>query len=325
MSILKNAIDSIQIGVEDYKSGDDRRNTSAVRNICSGILLLYKEKLCQLSPDDDKQLSISKDIRPTLNPDSTLSFKSFLGKNGRIETVNVNDIEKLFKSLKVKTNWSSFRKISKVRNDIEHFYSTEKADNIRGLISDSFMLIRDFLIDELKEEPSHLMGRECWSVLLEINEIYAKEREACINSLNKIDWRFDTVYSAKEELSCPKCQSELVKIENYKGDYPDINLLCNSCGHTFLFSEVLEDCVHNYLYGDAHIAAKDGGIHPWDNCEECGESTFVFEENACMCCCYKRTYKQCLTTGCENSVEKYGAHMNICDHCYYVDSMNYKD
>lgn len=41
MSILKNAIDSIQVGVEDFQSDDDRRCVSAVRNIGAGILLLY--------------------------------------------------------------------------------------------------------------------------------------------------------------------------------------------------------------------------------------------------------------------------------------------
>lgn len=44
MSILQNAIDSIQVGIEDFEDGDERRNVSAVRNISAGTLLLYKEK-----------------------------------------------------------------------------------------------------------------------------------------------------------------------------------------------------------------------------------------------------------------------------------------
>ena len=44
MSIIQNAIDSIQIGVEDFESDDDRRSVSAVRNIAAGILLLYRRK-----------------------------------------------------------------------------------------------------------------------------------------------------------------------------------------------------------------------------------------------------------------------------------------
>ncbi|WP_201529004.1 hypothetical protein [Psychrobacter frigidicola] len=67
MSIIQNAIDSIQIGVEDFESDDDRRSVSAVRNIAAGILLLYKEKLCQLSPSDNKELLIKQNIRPIQN------------------------------------------------------------------------------------------------------------------------------------------------------------------------------------------------------------------------------------------------------------------
>ena len=45
MSLFKNAIDAIQIGVEDYLMGDDRRYLSSVRNICAGVLLLYRAHL----------------------------------------------------------------------------------------------------------------------------------------------------------------------------------------------------------------------------------------------------------------------------------------
>ena len=41
-SILANAVSSIQLGIEDYKSSDARRMLSAVRNITAGILLLAK-------------------------------------------------------------------------------------------------------------------------------------------------------------------------------------------------------------------------------------------------------------------------------------------
>ncbi len=75
MSLLNNAIESIQVGVEDYLMGDSKRYLSAVRNICAGILLLYKEKLCRLSPPQDKEVLIKKDIRPV--DDGTELLSSF--------------------------------------------------------------------------------------------------------------------------------------------------------------------------------------------------------------------------------------------------------
>jgi hypothetical protein len=49
-TILKNAVQSIQIGLEDYRDTDARRLLSAVRNFQAGILLLCKEQLRRLSP-----------------------------------------------------------------------------------------------------------------------------------------------------------------------------------------------------------------------------------------------------------------------------------
>jgi len=50
VDLLTNAVESIQIGVEDYQAGSPPRLLSAVRNIQAGILLLYKEALRRESP-----------------------------------------------------------------------------------------------------------------------------------------------------------------------------------------------------------------------------------------------------------------------------------
>lgn len=46
-ALLKNAVSSIQIGIEDYQSKDERRLLSSIRNITSGMLLLFKEN-CEI-------------------------------------------------------------------------------------------------------------------------------------------------------------------------------------------------------------------------------------------------------------------------------------
>jgi len=53
-SILKNAIISIQLGIEDFlkTEKDPRRALSAMRNLYAGVLLLFKEKLARLSPKE---------------------------------------------------------------------------------------------------------------------------------------------------------------------------------------------------------------------------------------------------------------------------------
>ncbi len=49
-TLFDNAIQSIQLGVEDYQANDPRRALSAVRNFYAGILLLAKEVLVRTAP-----------------------------------------------------------------------------------------------------------------------------------------------------------------------------------------------------------------------------------------------------------------------------------
>jgi hypothetical protein len=62
-TILENAVQSLQIGIEDYQSTDQRRTLSAVRNITAGVLLLFKEKLRQLSPPNSNDVLIKQNSR----------------------------------------------------------------------------------------------------------------------------------------------------------------------------------------------------------------------------------------------------------------------
>jgi hypothetical protein len=56
--LLKNAVVSIQLGLEDFASDDERRIISAARNLYSGVLLLCKEVLRQLSPPGSNDILI---------------------------------------------------------------------------------------------------------------------------------------------------------------------------------------------------------------------------------------------------------------------------
>lgn len=56
--LLKNAVVSIQLGLEDFASDDERRVISAARNLYSGVLLLAKEVLRQLSPPGSNDILI---------------------------------------------------------------------------------------------------------------------------------------------------------------------------------------------------------------------------------------------------------------------------
>src|ERR1700692_2213685 len=133
-SILKNAVQSIQIGVEDFQSPDPRRALSATRNIMAGVLLLFKEKLRVMSPKDSDEALIKQNLIPKYGPNGAVVFKG----EGK-KTVDVQQIKDRFKSLDIVVDWSTFDKISKIRNNIEHYLVTESANAIKELVADSFL------------------------------------------------------------------------------------------------------------------------------------------------------------------------------------------
>lgn len=293
MGIFENAIDSIRMGIEDYETGKEERNISAVRNILAGILLIFKEKLRRLSPSEsDKDLLIKEKILPYKTEDGDISFEA----KGKL-TVNVHSIRERFKSLDIKCNWEHFDKINLLRNELEHYYTVQPPNVIREIIANSFILIRDFLIDELKEDPQKLLGNKCWETMLSITEVYSKEEAACKASIEKVDWAYQSVRDSLKHLNCPKCHSSLIFASDRCDDYRYFNLHCRACQNCFEFADVIESCVADNFYVDAFLSCKDGGESPYDLCPECGKDTFVYSEECCVACGYKMQYRNCAICG----------------------------
>lgn len=319
MKLLKNAVESIQIGLEDYKNDDPKRILSAVRNISAGILLLFKEKLRQLSPSGSGEALVKSEIQPTL--DSTGSM-IFAGKGKK--TANVYQIRERFQSMKITVDWKKFEKINVLRNNVEHYYTEEKHADIREIISKSFEIIDDFSRNHLNEEPLSLFGRETWRALLEIDGIYRREKAACIESLSLIDWNFQVLKDGYKEICCPQCQSDLITGEGKHFKYTpgkSLPLLCKQCDYEFDFEDVVEQCVHEALSGEAYIAASQGGEYPYDTCPECSLETHIYEEDCCVSCGYGNEEKLCAV--CHTPLDLEEAYEG--DICSYHRSIAEKD
>lgn len=299
MSIIQNAINSIQIGIEDYESSDDRRSVSAVRNISAGVLLLYKEKLCQLSPEDNKELLIKQNIRPIQNDDGEIVFE---GKGHK--TVDVFSIQERFKSLKVTVDWKRFDEINKLRNDLEHYYTSESPDTVREIVAKSFLLIRDFLTEYLEKDPQETLGDEAWATLLEVSDVYSAEEALCNASIEEIDWQYDSVKESLKYLRCKSCHSSLIEAPYHDDCHPCVNLHCRSCNLDFSFDDVIEQCIDDSLSGKAMRNAMDGGKSPYDSCHECGKNTYIHSEDKCVACEYEMEYKSCEICGTSLEMEE---------------------
>jgi hypothetical protein len=277
MDLLTNAVESIQVGIEDYFLGSRPRLLSAVRNIHAGILLLYKEALRRESPKDSDDVLMMAKIKPSRDAKGKVTFVG-VGK----KTADTFQIEERFKSLKIETDWKRFGRINDVRNDVEHRYPGLDQNSLAGLVSDSFILVRDFITNELDDDPLALLGPETWKKMLKVQEVYEKERKEAERLLAEANWPDPLIKEGATELNCPLCGGDILKpIEN---SYCEIILQCVYCGEEEPPDQYVPRALQLALSTDAYIAMTDGGDPPVVSCPECGNDSFLTEQWKCLLC-----------------------------------------
>jgi hypothetical protein len=317
MTIFKNAIESIQVGVEDFNRNDERRLASAVRNLHAGILLLCKEKLRQLSPKDN--ILLYKQFIPRKTRDKNGDPAVAILPSGK-NTVDFEDIKKRFKEFDVQIDWKPLETVSIIRNQIEHLHFDQPRDVVREALSNSYSVI-ECLLRVLACEPVSVLGRECWGTLLENHDVYEKQLEACRVTLEAAPWSTEAARLAIPEFTCPSCQSALVRWRGTKADKTiDIELFCAACGAEVEMSEVLAPALEEAFAGESYVAAKDGGDPPIGECPECWAETYVFEEGRCAACDFAMP-EDATCAVCHEmlSTEEYRENGNLCS--YHAHAM----
>ncbi|MHC8442122.1 MAG: hypothetical protein ACYYK0_08080 [Candidatus Eutrophobiaceae bacterium] len=288
--MLNNAVAAIQVGVEDFDDGDPKRLLSSMRNVVSGLLLLYKEMLHRLSPKTDKELLIKQNIKP-VKVDGDIVFQG-VGK----KTADVYTIKARFNDLGIGLDREKTRfldNVIEVRNNIEHYYTAVKPIEIEQLLAKAFVLIQDFTCRVLKENPKELFGDDCWEKLLAVSDVYESQKNLCIESYDLNDWKFDWVKESLCKLVCPECNSDLVKAVSDGHELPNINMQCASCSHEFSFKKVFVECFTEFMDTISHVTIKDGGESLNETCFECDKGTFLVEEGICVNCGYELDYTEC--------------------------------
>lgn len=310
MSILKNALDSIAVGLEDFESPDERRIISSTRNIFAGILLLFKHKLCELSPQGSDEALIKQRVLPQLDATGAVNW---VGKGGK--TVDVQNIKERFNSLNISVDWSRLDRINKYRNDIEHYYSTQNSQSVKQLISDSFIIIRDFIVDELGDDPKSLLGEDYWKILVDVNEVYVKEKQECDLTLEKLSYYTDEILHALREYHCDECGSGLLETEDL-GEGAAATFKCRACGTEAHYDDIINKAVNEFYADDAYFAKKDGGETPVVDCPLCGFGTYIVHEGICVSCCGSATHK-CVRCGCNIPPEEL-SDGDVCGYCAHM-------
>jgi len=279
MSILQNAIDSIAIGLEDYSSSNPRSLISASRNIFAGLLLLFKYKLSLLSPPGSDEVLIKQQVLPSIDLNGNLQWT---GKGKK--TVDVQQIKERFESLGIKIDWDRVDNINQHRNDIEHYYSTRSKDSVRKLISDCFVVIRDFIVDHLEGVPKDVLGDDAWTMLVEAAEVYEREKADCESTMDSVDWESSTVHEVLKEYDCSNCGSGLIYIPNPKKSRYDDEFVCKSCGESWDYESIATEALESIADSYNYRPVKDGGEPEIVMCPNCGNETYIFSEESCGAC-----------------------------------------
>lgn len=307
MSIYKNAIDSITIGVEDYKmavDGDTKRYISSTRNIFAGILLLFKHKLSELSPSDSDEVLIKQYVRPRIVLEGTLEW---VGKGKK--TVDVQGIEDRFKDLGIEADWKALKKINMYRNNIEHYYSNESEDSVKGMLSNSFVVVRDFLVNELDMVPKDELGEEIWTYLIDINEVYTAEKNECKLKLAEIDWQIDEALDLVINHACEKCASNLISVNDNDEIY------CKSCNNEYMQKDIIEKALNDAYF----VSWKDisqGDEPSIATCPDCDSETYLKHECICYLCGVSYS-ASCASCGNDMTGDEPDG-SNTCYHCQYM-------
>ena len=303
--IYENAVTSIQLGVADSKSGDATRSLAAVRNIHAGIALLYKEKLRQLSPPDSEDALLMDVVKPILT-DGVVNWVG-TGKS----TVGNREIKRRFKSLGIDIDERRFDRVANLRNNVEHYHCSEPERIVQEIIGIAFVLIRDFIIKHLTDDPKVVLGDPTWSTMLESNGVFEKERLECESAMSAHSWPTPQASAIAEESSCKRCNSVLIR----PNDFDEIE--CRACGETDDTDSHIESAISDQFY---HRTYETKGFDPGKGrCPECNRETYLIDEDVCAVCGSSRDYEECGNCGQTLGLDEQDIG-GLCFHCDYVMS-----
>ena len=277
--LLRNAIDSIILGVQDSSRKDPRRVVSAIRNVYAGVLLLCKQVLWNASPDGSNGSLIYKDLK-LKNDKGLMVPKSVHGR-----TIDRREIEKRFKDLGLSLDWHELNNLAKIRNDAEHLFIKDDLKSAKEALAAAMPIIITIFNNHLKIDPSRTFGKKVWSQLLKNRLVFDEQSKVCYESFEGIEWP-STV--AKESLPfsrCVECGSVLVMQDNPKAiSFDEMELRCMNCQEYLDKEEVFEMAICDSFPGDWHNIVKRGGTFPTTKCPNCRCDTWILSEDQCALC-----------------------------------------
>jgi hypothetical protein len=312
-TLFQNAIDSIQLGMEDYQANDPKRALSAVRNFYAGTLLLAKEVLVRTAPKANAADILGAKYKPVSDGSGGVEYEAVAHT-----TIDFTQVGERFKDFGLRIDNGALKDLNRIRNDIEHLYTNAAHKTVREAIAKAFPVVVDLF--RLAGEEPHIVLGDFWQVMLDVRDVYEKELEACRRTFEAVDWKSASMADAS--LLCPECKSDLVEQRDASNtDHQSANAECRACGAKIEAEKLVESALDAHFSIEAHVAAKDGGEPPLYTCPECALETYVIwgGENGCVWCeCELGECGMCSESLTPDNVS--GDNSNFCAHCDNVMS-----
>ncbi len=276
--LFENAVQSIQLGVEDYQANDAKRALSAVRNFYAGVLLLGKEVLVRAAPNASPQDVIGARYKPVPDGSGGVSFEP-----ASHQTIDFSTIGQRFKDFDLPINQAALDDLNRVRNEVEHHYTQKPHAAVREAIAKAMPVVADLF--RLIEEAPHEALCDTWQVMLDVRAVYETELAACRATFDNVAWQ-DGI-PPELQFNCPACHSDLVAQRDPSNtSHETMDCRCRLCGHEFSAEEAHARALEAYFESESYVAVTDGGDQPVHDCPECGLSTYLLtqEHVGCVWC-----------------------------------------
>lgn len=318
MTMLDNAVSSIRLGVEDFKAiaTDEARALSAIRNLSAGLLLMFKVKLQELSPAGSQEALLKQNVTPSLNADGN---PVWVGKGGK--TVDVETIIQRLDSLGITgIDWKLLRKLTVMRNDVEHYYSKLPPSGLAEAMAASFHLIQQFVPTYLGRTPIEFLGDELWKFLTTQEDFYNREHDICQKANKQVSWGHGLLRASVDLLQCPACKSPLIKPIALAEPASDITFVCTCCAFQSSYAQAAETIATMHHYPDLYYALTQGGESPLEHCTACGHFSYLTDDFECVLCLDESPEPACAECGgsLEAEIDPDDDLTRLCGLCRYA-------
>jgi len=314
--LVKNAIISIQLGIEDYQSNDPRRPISAIRNFYAGVLLLGKQCLLNAAPAADPMEILASKFVPVPDGDGGVVHKP-----RGYGTIDVSELQQRFKDFGLGWPPGDVGTLQKLRNNFEHYHSAAPKETIRQAIAACFPTIGGFFAI-LELSPPEELG-DAWTIMLQEDAFFKKQKAESDATFGRIFW--GGAFANSELFQCSSCSSSLIsQSDPMNSDPSSINGRCVACGEAFGAAETTKLIIDAEFGADDYRSVKDGGESLISDCPECGETTYVTHDDFNQCfLCEHQIDGEC--GRCGTSLGPHNVSINDSQFCNYCDHVMNKD